>query len=204
MKTDKTKGPWQCRADESVVHRCYPEATLWRMRPEHKLCGHKVMTEGLDRAEVHARLAQALEDFGLLCLEDSIRWYPEIHSRSDDRVLNHVAMGIGGEAGEVVDVFKKVDVCGHFGATCDHHKDGKHSMGALGGEVTDLLVYLSEAIVLTGLDTAAAIDTKVVELYVRNEPAEQRWCRTCQRWRTNWEQCISCNHFVNEAGVEPA
>jgi NTP pyrophosphatase (non-canonical NTP hydrolase) len=87
----------------------------------------------------------------------SNHWFPETHGRGEWDVIRHFALGIGGEAGEVLDVVKKADVCGGFAETCDKHPDGKHSISKLADEIGDLLTYLLELAVTVGIDPEEAV-----------------------------------------------
>lgn len=87
----------------------------------------------------------------------SVHWFPEMHGRGEWDVIRHFALGIGGEAGEVLDVVKKADVCGGFADTCGKHPDGKHSLVKLTDEIGDLLAYVLELAATVGIDPEEAV-----------------------------------------------
>lgn len=87
----------------------------------------------------------------------SRHWFPVAHDRGVWRSILHYALGVGGEAGEVVDVIKKADVCEGFRDSCDLHPDGKHSLDTLAGEVGDLLTYVLALCATVGIDPEDAV-----------------------------------------------
>lgn len=82
---------------------------------------------------------------------DSQYWFPTVHERGVDAVIRHYAFGLGGETGEVLDVLKKVDICG-FSHSCDLHADGKHDLAALESELADVFTYLLCLAHMVGVD----------------------------------------------------
>lgn len=70
---------------------------------------------------------------------NSKRWFPELHARPDDEVLQHMALGIGGEAGEVLNTFKK----GNRG-------DSLLNVAAVGEEMADVFTYAANIAGLSG------------------------------------------------------
>lgn len=101
-----------------------------------------------------------LDSLGALMFESSAAWFPEVHQRGPEAVRMHLALGIGGEAGEVLDVIKKVDICGALVPTCEKHADGKHSREALADELADCLTYLLNLAHLERIDLLGAYMAK--------------------------------------------
>ena len=104
-------------------------------------------------------------------LENSKRWFPDCYNRGHEAGRIHLTLGVGGEAGEVVDVIKKADVCSDDGGlvkSCSRHKDGKHSRRALEDELADCLTYLTALAAHEGIDLQAAWERKQAE-------CEERW-----------------------------
>lgn len=93
--------------------------------------------------------------------EDSKRWFPEIHDQGMAYVLTHSALGLAGEAGEVVDEVKKW-----------HRKPGQPLDDArkakLGAELIDTLIYLMHIATVAGID----LET---EFYKKREFNEARF-----------------------------
>ena len=90
---------------------------------------------------------------------NSERWFPGVHDRGDEAITTHLALGLGGECGEVLDVLKKADVCG-LTDLCDMHADGKHSRAALGAEMADLFTYLLNLAHHHGIDLESEFEKK--------------------------------------------
>lgn len=90
---------------------------------------------------------------------DSSIWFPVIHNRGHDATVRHYVYGVGGEAGEVLDVMKKADICG-FVETCSMHADGKHSTETLASEMADVLTYLLALAHVMNIDIEAAYEAK--------------------------------------------
>lgn len=101
-------------------------------------------------------------------LANSERWFPMVHGRGHLATTLHLGLGIGGEAGEVVDVVKKIDVCAGLLDECEMHKPGKHSRRALEDEMADLFTYLLALAAHEGVDLVAAWQRKQAE-------CEERW-----------------------------
>lgn len=103
-------------------------------------------------------------------LANSKRWFPDVHARGAEATTVHFALGIGGEAGEVLDVIKKADVCGGLMDSCAMHLDGKHSRLALENELADLFTYT--------LALAEHLDVNLRAAWLRKQAeCEQRWGR---------------------------
>lgn len=100
-------------------------------------------------------LARAVGQLGAGMHADSAAWFPVVHDRGHDAILNHFVLGVGGEAGEVLDVWKKADICGLV-STCAQHADGKHDQGALADEMADVFTYLLALAHEAGVDLVAA------------------------------------------------
>lgn len=81
-----------------------------------------------------------IKEAGRRIIHDSNFWFGD-HGGDLKAQVIHFALGIAGEAGEVADIIKKMDVC-DFGSTCDKHAPGKHDKAALGSEIADLLTYV--------------------------------------------------------------
>jgi NTP pyrophosphatase (non-canonical NTP hydrolase) len=105
-------------------------------------------------------IVNELSDLGRQMYEDSSRWFPMIHDGGHHDVRIHLTLGLGGEAGEVLDVIKKADVCGGFMESCRMHADGKHSSEALASELADVLTYLLALAHHEGVDLQAAYEAK--------------------------------------------
>lgn len=121
-------------------------------------------------------------------LADSAAWFPGLHEQSRARLVNHFVLGIGGEAGEVLDVWKKADACQAdqlrrlellepdealgLLPSCSTHADGKHSRQALEDELADLFTYMLNLAALLEIDLVAAKARKRRELIERwGEPS---------------------------------
>lgn len=117
-----------------------------------------------------------LAEMGQQMLADSRQWFPEVHARPNgfDTTL-HLALGLAGETGEVIDIIKKADICG-FGAECDKHTVGKHSMTALAVEMADVLTYLLALAAHLGIDIEEAYDAKRQENVNRWGPTDRECC----------------------------
>lgn len=92
----------------------------------------------------------ALRQMGAECSARSNHWFPAVHE-SAERLLQHLAMGVAEEGGEVLGVVKK---WGRFPldfATLDREK--------LHGEMCDLLTYLSILGDLTEIDWNGSLET---------------------------------------------
>lgn len=116
-------------------------------------------------------------------LADSAAWFPGLHEGSRASLVNHFVLGIGGEAGEVLDVWKKADACRadllhstrllepdeHLGLvpSCEVHAEGKHSRRALEDELADLFTYMLNLAALLEIDLVAAKARKRAELIER-------------------------------------
>ena len=100
-----------------------------------------------------------LRGLGERMYADSAAWFPTVHQRGTEAVTTHYALGLGAEAGEVLDVIKKADVCG-YSDTCKMHAPGKHSREALASEMADTLTYLLALAHHEGIDLRAAYEAK--------------------------------------------
>lgn len=100
-----------------------------------------------------------LAALGARMIADSEAWFPMVHGRGRKATVLHYALGLGGEAGEVLDVVKKADICG-WSHHCELHADGKHDLDALGSELADALTYLLALASRLGVDLDAAYAAK--------------------------------------------
>lgn len=101
-----------------------------------------------------------LRDLGHDLHEDSRRWFAAIHERGLKDVIVHYALGLGGETGEVLDVIKKVDICGHLREQCEYHSPQKHSTETLASELADAVTYLLALAYVSGIDLDQALEAK--------------------------------------------
>lgn len=102
-----------------------------------------------------------LDDTARECLANSRRWFPDPHERGIEHAILHMALGIAGEAGEVVELVKKAH---RFGKT--EEIDRKK----LGDELADVIVYCLNLAALLEINPDVALNRK------RHE-CEQRYQR---------------------------
>ncbi len=103
--------------------------------------------------------ADAIRSLAATAFANSERWFPGVHERGGLAVTMHLALGLGGEAGEVLDVIKKADICGLV-ESCELHADGKHGRTALGAKMADLFTYLLNLAHHLGIDLVAEFEAK--------------------------------------------
>lgn len=131
--------------------------------------------------EMVAEAADLLAVLGAAMLRDSAAWFAESHARGHHAVQLHFALGIGGEAGEVLDVIKKADICGLV-SECAMHAPGKHDRAALAAELVDVLTYALALAAHEDIDLAAAYRAKRAENVARwGDPAELGQADGCAR-----------------------
>jgi hypothetical protein len=51
-----------------------------------------------------------LNELGKKLLANSVRWFPDPHLRGFEHAVTHMAFGLGGEVGEVLELIKK-EIC---------------------------------------------------------------------------------------------
>lgn len=94
-------------------------------------------------------------------LADSKFWFPDVHERDP---ISHFALGLGGEAGEVLNVVKKW----HRGPGRNTNPMPESEMRELlEGELPDVFIYLLDLASVLGIDLAEATERKRAELIAR-------------------------------------
>lgn len=97
----------------------------------------------------------SLDSLAASSLGRSIRWFPAPHQRGVGDAILHMALGVAGETGEIVEIIKKL------------HQDGKVSSLAdsgdrdLGHEIVDVITYCLNLAALCGVNLDLAFDQKV-------------------------------------------
>lgn len=104
-----------------------------------------------------------MDDLAKECLANSRRWFPDPHSRGMEDAIVHMALGIAGEAGEVVELIKKAH---RFGENWESSLNPKK----VGDELSDVIVYCLNLAELLGISIERAMRDK------RHE-CEQRYQR---------------------------
>jgi len=140
---------------------CHPNQGPHPLYPERGTCG---CGEAMYDAPPAARPSpekpgEVVAELAARAFANSERWFPGVHDHGDDAITTHLALGLGGEAGEVLDVLKKADICGLV-ETCDMHAPGKHDRAALGSEMADLFTYLLNLAHHHGIDLVAEFEAK--------------------------------------------
>lgn len=100
-------------------------------------------------------------DVAQACLANSKRWFPDPHNRGLEHAILHMALGVAGEAGEVVELVKKAH---RFGETEQINRK------KLGDELIDVIVYCLNLCALLDIDPEIALRDKTHE-------CEQRYQR---------------------------
>lgn len=92
-----------------------------------------------------------LTEMAHICLSNSKRWFPDPHERGVEHAILHMALGIAGEAGEVVELVKKAHRFGSAG-----NIDGDK----LGAELADVIAYCLNMAALFDIDMQRAFEDK--------------------------------------------
>lgn len=92
-------------------------------------------------------------------LKNSRRWFPEVHATPDTEIV-HQALGIAGEAGEVIELVKKMHRSGDF-SDPQRISDLRH-------ELADVLTYVCNLAEHYNIDLAQAFHEK-------QAICEERW-----------------------------
>lgn len=107
---------------------------------------------------IHATdLGQRVSMLAATVLANSRRWFPSPHERGAEHALLHMALGLAGETGEVIEVVKKA-----------HRTGDMPAPARLADEMADVLTYLLNICALLDIDIIAALAAKQAE-------CERRW-----------------------------
>lgn len=98
-------------------------------------------------------LPLTIADMQRISMENSRRWFPTLHARGTEANLVHQTLGLGGEAGEVLNLVKKLDAY-----TAEQQPDG--IMDKLRDELADVFTYLLNVAGLVDCDLAAEWERK--------------------------------------------
>lgn len=85
--------------------------------------------------------------------EMSQRWFPDVHQSMQHAVV-HMALGLAGETGELVDHIKKAN------RSDDFDKHVRSSKQEIGAEIADVQIYLALMAQALGIDIAAEVERK--------------------------------------------
>jgi NTP pyrophosphatase (non-canonical NTP hydrolase) len=92
------------------------------------------------------------------CADDSRRWFPEVHSHYQRQIV-HLALGLGGEVGELLNLVKKVNR-----GQSDLFADNLDKVSVeLGEELADVLIYALILAHVAGYDPANLIFQKRIK-----------------------------------------
>ena len=90
-----------------------------------------------------------VNEIGVQGMWDSLHWFPHLHATQEE-LVQHLTLGLIGEAGEVANVVKKARYDGDFAPDIE----------ALAHELADVLVYTCDIAEALGIDLAQAYREK--------------------------------------------